>query len=1250
MNKRWRIAGTFTTAAPLHVGSGEITGHKALVDQHGEPCDVAAVVKDYKGTPCIPGTAIKGVLRAWAERFYTSEATKLDGIFGHRIDGDAGWAEFCTAFAVVPVGKPFADHVPYWYENPVVDCTRAKFTGVASNVCIDRHTGAAAKNKLFYQEFVPEGVAFAVEIDATRLNPDDIALLLAILERGSGHATHRYQFGANGADGWGRVTWQLRSVTTGTAAKLPASAVGFACCTTPAGTLPIAPEPAAPPAHVALELTLAFQGPFLVNDQSRAKVPGIDDGRTDFAPLKRSDGTVWLPASSFRGVLRSRAEFLANSSVGGMNPSVERLFGQTSQAARLSLTEFVEVGKCDTTRRQDFVAIDRFTGGAAEGAKFDATYADRPTLTTRLTLALDKLDLQDQALLAAALRDLCRGRATFGFGGSKGYGQAEGTWCAAGEAWMRSLPPLVVVVPSQAVTAPRPDSPRSSPAPALLKVGALIWEGVGTKRRRSIAVASQKLPQQVRADQLAADLSQAKDETLPVEFELDKGQPVRVRRAGSAWATSGPGTAGRFANPYYFLRLAERTKFAGDLGDAAPVGHGRYVPGQLSGTVRVKLTTKTPLLICDDGVETDVAGHRSYGVRLDADGKPLLASSSVRGMVRAAYEAVTNSRLGVFPFKPDEDDLLRRGNSRRYGYRMNAGEGLSVVPARIEGGAARLMMGTNLEFPYFDDYLKRWLVPGGLLHAAWVHRYLADSKTASPDAVKLGGQPPNHGDEGWCWLEKIQHFRWNNGQKQWVADFAFWAVREAKPTEAQLSLSPPQPRPGSDKYRTTGETRRGHGYFLVSNQNIKNKHDERFFFTTPEAAPSLLPIAESVASRYCDLVRDYQAVHHAELETRRSNGKRPDEYLGGEPGKTAWSLHVYDQGATRLEDGTLCYAAVTDGVVEALYPVTISRKLYERSPLDLLPDSLRPATAMTKLSPADRVFGWVSQDKATVAAGEPAYRSQVRVGPVACVSDGAVEEFDPPEVLAILGQPKPAQGRFYLGKKAAGGKAQDNGISKEAAGYHDGNRVRGPKVYPHHAQGLVEAAWRSQEPDPKKRRGSQNRSVTGWVKAGVTFAFDLHVTNLSRVELGGLLWLLSLPDDHFLRLGLGKPLGFGSVRAEVVPEGTCLADGADWTNALGTWDATPATHDRQPLRDEFEAEMMAANPDLIPAFRKSAQGFGDLPIHYPPQVTAAGGHFEWFRDNERPGTNNQTAGLKLALPDLTALTGPSLPNNPVGPS
>ena len=119
----------------------------------------------------------------------------------------------------------------------------------------------------------------------------------------------------------------------------------------------------------------------------------------------------------------------------------------------------------------------------------------------------------------------------------------------------------------------------------------------------------------------------------------------------------------------------------------------------------------------------------------------------------------------------------------------------------------------------------------------------------------------------------------------------------------------------------------------------------------------------------------------------------------------------------------------------------ISRKLYEKTPLDLLLSSLRPATKIEKLSPADRVFGWVSQDPGP-GGGEPAYRGQLRVGPVTCTTADAMAAIPGSKrTLAILAQPKPQQGRFYLGQ--ANGPAGPKGRDKEAAGYGGANGSAG---------------------------------------------------------------------------------------------------------------------------------------------------------------------------------------------------------------
>ena len=278
-----------------------------------------------------------------------------------------------------------------------------------------------------------------------------------------------------------------------------------------------------------------------------------------------------------------------------------------------------------------------------------------------------------------------------------------------------------------------------------------------------------------------------------------------------------------------------------------------------------------------------------------------------------------------------------------------------------------------------------------------------------------------------------------------------------------------------------------------------------------------------------------------------------------------WSRQVIASKAEReLKNGTLCYAHVSkqgiNYIVKNLYPVMITRGLYEMSPSELLEANLKPATKKEQLSPADRVFGWVNQE------GNGSYKGHLRVHSVTCMSDDPIDDFGSSQAtvpLAILGQPKPQQFRFYSARNRDGQTFNDG--SQQRDGYANNNQgLRGRKVYPHH-KGLPLEYWQNPTQDrtqqvmnghyqeyrrPKKegkeQLDDQNRSIKGWVKLGVEFTFDIDVTNLSTVELGALLWLLSLPNLHFHRLGGAKPLGFGSVRLDIDWEQTDLRKGNEW--------------------------------------------------------------------------------------------------------
>jgi CRISPR-associated protein (TIGR03986 family) len=694
-----------------------------------------------------------------------------------------------------------------------------------------------------------------------------------------------------------------------------------------------------------------------------------------------------------------------------------------------------------------------------------------------------------------------------------------------------------------------------------------------------------------------------------------------------------------FHNPYNFIPAPPRNVNDPDLGDHPAIDHDRFAPDRYSGVLRVRMRVETPLLVPDPTTVRESDGHKTFALRVDAEGRPLLPASSVRGMLRGAYEAITNSRFGRFS---------QTQHAARLAMRMEASGGLALVPARVEGGRFVLQTG--------DSQIGE-TKPNGAMYAAWLPRYqggkLARHAPKYPD-----GRLPQHGDRVICWVESVPHQR----------GFSRWIVQAIVPHASGLT-NPPGPRP-------LPSWKRIEGWVCITNANINRKHDERVFFQ--DGPPQVEPIAVSDDHRamWSELIANYQAIHVDDLQKRDKKGKAPDEFLGSSPGETAWSRHVYTKADRELREGTLCYVRL-DGArrdVTGVFPVMISRELHDRSPWDLLHSSLRPAGTIEEASPADRVFGWVhvDADRDSVKRGRRvASRALLRVGPVTCLTEAkdAVERFDPHGVpLAILSTPKPQQTRFYVAKSPRG-EAQADGLTKKQAGYANGKGLRGRKVYPHH-HGLPAGHWSEPMKDrtmaagpndhhqeyrrPRlngnEQRDDQNRSVLGWVKPGATFTFDLHAHNLSRVELGALMWLLKRTDGEMFRFGGGKPLGFGSVHLAL--EFDDVVSGDEITDRYQRWfvgsggssvaTEAIAAFEEAILRAYQPQGKQFADVPFIRAFLTAARGYVDaLPVRYP-RVTdlpnPAGEAFKWFVSNEK-------REYLLALPDLVSDDGfPVLPD------
>ncbi|MBK7675742.1 MAG: hypothetical protein IPJ27_13830 [Candidatus Accumulibacter sp.] len=330
----------------------------------------------------------------------------------------------------------------------------------------------------------------------------------------------------------------------------------------------------------------------------------------------------------------------------------------------------------------------------------------------------------------------------------------------------------------------------------------------------------------------------------------------------------------QFENPYNFVPAPPRLIEHPTLGDALPAGHHRYLPGLWSGRISVELTTVTPLLIPDQpSVATN--GHKTFGVRTDENGAPYLPPTSIKGALRAAYEAVTNSRMGVWS----------KAHDSRLALRQPAKSALDLIPVRIvlkPAGERALLFAIEHE----SHPLRFYSIAEG------DKRRGSDACAERYANIEEGGDTLlQHGD---C-VQRNSH----SGELAWVEE---------------------------DEAVSAGWRR---GYAVINGPNIKNKINERLFLETNR--PREFEITPAITKQWDELISNYQKLHVLEIEKRRREGHEPADFLGEKPGQTAWSRHIHDVESSQLKHGLLCYAQVRAAFGSTLPRVDSASVVFHRA-------------------------------------------------------------------------------------------------------------------------------------------------------------------------------------------------------------------------------------------------------------------------------------------------------------------------------
>ncbi len=418
---------------PLHCGCGK---DDFLQDQ--------PVARDAFGNWYIPGSSIAGCLRTWAECGDNGVAAKLFGSLENSKGRQASlfWSRdglLLDFDGETALAKSMRNEPPAIAQGPYV----------RDHVRLGLDSGVAEETAKFDEEIVPAGARFALELAFDQWGREDVGEELALFLKICAHvAAGRAMFGGKAGSGLGLVRVLKASCREFDLADASGMEQWLNLSDGPMFRTGEGREVALPPAcglenaggeglSGEISLDFAAEGPVIVAGGSQApQDDGTEAPDMAFATSprisyesKRTERVYAVPGSSLRGAVRHAvyAVCLAKGMPKAKAEDVVReLFGHAEgDAGRPGKLSFFDapLQGAGSARFINHVALDRFTGGALDGALFNEGPVWKAGMRLGFKVGMTNLDGGEAALLFHALLDLAEGGLPVGGGASRGNGR-----------------------------------------------------------------------------------------------------------------------------------------------------------------------------------------------------------------------------------------------------------------------------------------------------------------------------------------------------------------------------------------------------------------------------------------------------------------------------------------------------------------------------------------------------------------------------------------------------------------------------------------------------------------------------------------------------------------------------------------------------------------------------------------------------------------------------------------------------------
>jgi CRISPR-associated protein (TIGR03986 family) len=616
-----------------------------------------------------------------------------------------------------------------------------------------------------------------------------------------------------------------------------------------------------------------------------------------------------------------------------------------------------------------------------------------------------------------------------------------------------------------------------------------------------------------------------------------------------------------FINPYQFIPVDEKP--AANKADALRCKlpsmadfKGRRNLGRLrhdtwhsddeqiySGRLVCKLTTVTPLVIGAEQTKTSPDAPTTI-TPYKIDGRPAIPATSLRGMLSSFCERVSASALRVLH---DQKPLS---------YRMEMNNALSAMGVlRMRDGQLVLQ---PLSVPHIRaagnkfELDRKW----SKVFRHWRLKIYFGNCTSS--SISLTKQI-NNNDEIAGNINGIEHKRnfyyipaqENLGsissplfrddarlhKKAGQAPVILLAQAPSADPAAQLPASMVRGLVRELGWRDDFPTTKKHEIFLPYPVEAEQFH---------EAWPTF-PIATQALARFRQLAdqsydkdendpaaqRPYGELHRARTASGQMSGPlEPKE----------WDIVFFDVEEVandRIEVSEISYSSIWRRRIETRQKDAVGVFDFFKSSESTAGRELLPMHSGRKtLTPAEALFGFVGAEhgqglpSGSAVAGDGggkglAYAGRVRVSAGMLADEDTTESFMPNMILLkAQGSPKLPSPAMYFYKDEPRSAIARTELSPEK------HLPNGAKMYVNR-----------KEPDRWKSRGEPQKdrfkSLVTPVRPGATFWFHIDFDNLSEMELALLAYTVSPSADFQHKLGFGKGLGLGSVRAAGIVLALC---------------------------------------------------------------------------------------------------------------